>query len=175
MRRKLIAPMVAVDLAGGAAILWAVDHGDTVLAGAAGGVTLLASLLLTVWLSRLVTRPLAAVQRATDEFRGGNFAHKVEVRSNDEVGRLARALNTMGDRLIRTTVDRDYVDNILMSMRDALFVVSREGIIRTANNAALTWLGYRDDELVGKPVHKVLPETETPAETDNLDQRKKRR
>ncbi len=175
VRRKLIAPAVAVDIAGGALILWAVDQGDALLAGLAGAATLVSSLALSVWLVGLVTRPLAAVQRAAEEFRGGNFGHRAPVPGSDEVGQLARTLNLMGERLTRTTVDRDYVDNILMSMRDALFVVSRDGIIRTANNAACSWLGYKEEELVGKPVHKVLPETEAPPETDTLASRGKRR
>jgi len=175
LRRKLIAPAVAVDVAGGALILWAVDQGDALLAGSAGAATLVASLALAVWLAGRVTGPLAAVQRAAEEFRGGNFRHRARIAGTDEVGQLAHTLNLMGERLTRTTVDRDYVDNILMSMRDALFVVSRDGIIRTANNAACSWLGYKEEELVGKPVHKVLPETAAPPETDTLTTRGKRR
>jgi len=175
LRSKLIVPVVAAETAGGALLGWALVDDERLLAGWAAAGTLVLSLLLTVWLARSVTRPLTSVRRAAEEFRGGNFGHRARVHANDEIGQLARTFNLMGERLARTTVDRDYVDNVLMSMRDALFVVDRDGTIRTANNAALSWLGYKEEELLGKPIHKVLPETEAPAETDNMAVRGRRR
>ncbi len=154
---------------------YALSEDDAALAGVAAAVTLVVSLILYDYLGQTMIRRLRGVRRAAAEFRAGNFEHRAQVRGRDEIGRLANTFNEMGERLVRTTVDRDYVDNILMSMRDALWVVDREGIIRTVNNAACSWLGYSDDELVGKPIHKVLPAERDEPTTETLSQRGKRR
>jgi len=51
---------------------------------------------------------------------------------------------------------KDYVDNIIRSMIDTLIVVSPEGNIKTVNNALLNLLGYKEEELIGKPVATIF-------------------
>ena len=65
---------------------------------------------------------------------------------------------------------KNYLENILTSMAELVMVVSRELKIRTANRAALSLLGYSDDELADTPLQKlfanhVLPD-DLPDETD---------
>ncbi len=175
LRPKLVVPVASVQLAGGGMAIFALSRNDLVLAGVAASVTLVVSLILYDYLAQTMIQRLRGVRRAAAEFRAGNFEHRARVLGADEVGRLATTFNEMGERLVRTTVDRDYVNNILMSMRDALMVIDREGIIRTVNNAACSWLGYSDDELVGKPIHKVLPAERDEPTTETLSQRGKRR
>ncbi len=45
-----------------------------------------------------------------------------------------------------------FVDNIIRSMIDSLVVVSDKGKITKVNKATLELLGYRQDELIGRPV-----------------------
>lgn len=175
MRVKLLVPVAGVQIAGTMAVVVAVMNDNLTLAGIAAVVSLFLSLLLYDYLAQSITYDLRAVRRAAAEFRSGNFEHRARVRSRDELGRLALAMNQMGERLVRTTVDRDQLDNILMSMRDALLVIDRDGIIRTVNNATCSWLGYTDDELVGKPIHKVLPAEAEAHETETISHRGKRR
>ncbi len=52
---------------------------------------------------------------------------------------------------------RDFIDNIVRSMVDTLFVVDREGKIRKANDAALRLLGYDGEKtLIGEPINRIL-------------------
>jgi signal transduction histidine kinase len=128
-------PVAGVQLVGAALVVVAILAGNPMLGGVVAVTSVLLSLLLYDYLAQSITSDLRAVRRAAAEFRSGNFEHRARVRSRDELGRLARAMNQMGERLVRTTVDRDQLDNILMSMRDALLVIDRDGIIRTVNNA----------------------------------------
>jgi diguanylate cyclase (GGDEF)-like protein/PAS domain S-box-containing protein len=65
----------------------------TALLGFAG---LLALVPVLSWrLSRSLSRPLVAMSRAAGEFASGNLEHALAVGSDDEIGGLARALNTM--------------------------------------------------------------------------------
>jgi len=53
--------------------------------------------------------------------------------------------------LEKTTVSKDYVDNIIQSMLNTLLVLTPGGKIQTVNGAACTLLGYNEAEL--KPEH----------------------
>ncbi len=50
-------------------------------------------------IGRSVTRPLMQVSRVAGQVAAGNFNARVPVASNDEVGQVATALNTMSERL----------------------------------------------------------------------------
>jgi len=47
---------------------------------------------------------------------------------------------------------KEYTDNIIKSMVDALIVVDPDGTIREVNQTTLDLPGYSEDELIGKPV-----------------------
>lgn len=57
-------------------------------------------------------------------------------------------------------VAREYADNIIKSMIDALVIVDSDAKIKTLNPATLKMLGYREKELIGKPVGVILEEEE---------------
>ncbi|OIN97311.1 hypothetical protein AUJ66_03720 [Candidatus Desantisbacteria bacterium CG1_02_38_46] len=53
---------------------------------------------------------------------------------------------------------RDYTDNIIKSMIDTLIVVDPDAKIRTINPATVELLGYKENELIGKPVATIFTE-----------------
>lgn len=61
---------------------------------------------------------------------------------------------------------KNYTDNIIKSMVDSLIVVSPEGKIRTVNPATEGLLGYREGELVGKPISGIFAEGSRLAEIE---------
>ncbi len=62
----------------------------------------LAGLALAALLANRLTRSLARLSAAADAVSRGNLQQRVEVRRDDEVGRLGRAFNTMTESLRRT-------------------------------------------------------------------------
>ena len=56
-----------------------------------------------------------------------------------------------------------YVDNILHSMEESLLVTDTELQIRRVNPSTLRLLGYREEELIGRPAGQVILEREAPA------------
>ena len=78
----------------------------------------------------------------------------------DEIGQLADSFNRMTEDLKKTTVSKEYVDSIIKSMIDTLLVVDPEGRIRTINPATAKLLGYKEEELIGKPVDSIFEEEE---------------
>jgi sigma-B regulation protein RsbU (phosphoserine phosphatase) len=64
------------------------------------GITLVLLVLVVIWVSRRITRPLGALARATINIATGDFQSPLpEARSRDELGRLVHAFSLMQDNL----------------------------------------------------------------------------
>lgn len=62
-------------------------------------VCLLAIVLMSLWVTRSITRPIGLLKEQTKEIAAGNFSARVPIPSPPEIGALAESLNTMGDKL----------------------------------------------------------------------------
>jgi PAS domain S-box-containing protein len=117
----------------------------------------LGALALGYWISRGIFRPIVELTSAAREIGKGNLATKLEVRASNEIGELIDTFNRMSEDLLRTTVSKDYVANIVGGMAEALIVTSADGLIKRVNKAAADLLGYAEDELLEKPLGLVVP------------------
>ncbi len=63
---------------------------------------------------------------------------------------------------------RDYTENIIESMIDTLIVVDPDARIRTINQATSDLLGYREEELIGKPAATIFAEEEEEEEEEEV-------
>ena len=115
---------------------------------------------LTVVMGKIVA-PIRTLSSFAARVAQGDFEHKIEAPAfaRDEVDDLVVSFNEMTEGLIKTTVSKGFVENIIKSMNDTLIIVARDGTIRKANRAALALLGYDEDELVGKAFELVLGDT----------------
>jgi sigma-B regulation protein RsbU (phosphoserine phosphatase) len=62
------------------------------------------------WMVRAVTGTVDRIHRATEFIRGGDFSHRVQIRSRDQLGELAERFNDMSahiEVLLRERVDRE--------------------------------------------------------------------
>ncbi|MDH3430171.1 MAG: EAL domain-containing protein [Gammaproteobacteria bacterium] len=91
-----------------------------------------------------------------EKLRDADFGEPLPVTQGDALGELAVVFNDMRDKLRSTTISRDYVDNILSGMNEAIFVTSAEGIIKRVNKATTLLLGYEEDELVGSSIKSIV-------------------
>jgi diguanylate cyclase (GGDEF)-like protein/PAS domain S-box-containing protein len=122
--------------------------------------------IITGWFfMRGLFSPIEDLMRGTEEIAGGDLAYRIKTKSEDEIGQLAASFNKMTEDLQRTTVSKDYVDNIVKSMVDTLIVVAPEGTIQMVNQATCDLLGYEQDELVGRSVETVFGEERTDSRT----------
>jgi signal transduction histidine kinase len=86
-------------------------------AGAAG----LVALLLTAVLSRRILGPVEALTVAARKMEKGDLSQRVTVRSQDEIGELARAFNAMADGLARIEqLRRHMVTDVAHELRTPL-------------------------------------------------------
>ncbi len=103
-----------------------------------------------------ISRPIIALKDAAVQVGQGNLDVQVENRATDEVGVLTQNFNQMVVDLKETTVSRTYVDNIIQSMFDSLIVITPDRVIRTVNQATLTFLQYEEQELIGQSIDIIL-------------------
>jgi PAS domain S-box-containing protein len=72
-----------------------------------------------------------------------------------------QTLSRLATELQATTVSKNYFDNIIKTMADALIVVSPDATIQMVNQAALKLLEYNDNDLTGQPLSLVWSDGET--------------
>ncbi len=114
------------------------------------------ALLLGLYLSHSIGKPLEQLKSAALKIGEGHLDTRVENTSRDEIGVLAATFNRMAEDLQATTVSKTYVDNILESMSEILIVVDRELRIQMINRAGLEQLGFKADELIGRGLGDLL-------------------
>ena len=111
-----------------------------------------------LFMSRSIGKPLGELQQAAQEIGRGRLDTRATVRSRDEIGALADALNQMAAQLREKTVSKGFVDNIIHSMREMLIVTAPDLRIRLVNPAVCSELGYDDVELIDRPLDDLFAE-----------------
>ena len=101
--------------------------------------------------ARQVTRPLALMQRGATRMAKGNFLPIQGVTSNDELGELAKALNSMGESLRNhmewLSQEKNLLQEIVESISDAVVMLSFDGLILYANDTAKALWQENETEL----------------------------
>lgn len=107
-----------------------------------------------------ISRPIALLQEGVTQVGTGDLDIRINVTANNEIGSLAAAFNRMTRDLQltkdETAVAKNFLDNIVNSMADALVVLSTDWKIVTVNPALCHLLGYDAEELTGKPFGLIV-------------------
>jgi len=124
------------------ALLWAMLLGLT------------AAVVVGVWLSRRITRPLLALGAAAARISSGDLSTRAPVYGSDELAALGRTFNTMAGRLEQTVTaisdERNRIEAIVAAMTDAVIATDRRETIIVLNRAAEELLRVRRDEVLGR-------------------------
>lgn len=134
------------------------------------GLGTLATLLVCAVIVSLIVRDqtsrIRALKRQAQKLREADFGDPLPVHRDDELGDLATVFNALRDELRSTTTSRDYVDNILASMNDAIIVTTSDGKIKRINKATSHLLGYDEHELVDASIDCVVDDRKSSALAD---------
>ena len=125
-----------------------------------GALALLATVPLAFLLARTITGPLRMLHNGVRKFGDGEWQARVNIRSGDELGEVARAFNQMAAQLeadrasLRTL--QQFQDAILKSIGQGIYGLDLQGQIIFENPAAARTLGWEVAELVGQPAHATF-------------------
>src|SRR3954465_13808310 len=157
IRLWLTAAFAAVSLITAAAVYFFGDKPQALIAAVAVGV--LAGLFMAVAISHRVV----GLARAAGEMAGGSFDAPLKASGPDEIGDLARALDSMRASLKESfgvlTADRNKLAAIFDGLTDVVMVVDYEGPVRFSNSAASRIL-----DSSGQPPEPVLPQLQRASE-----------
>ena len=81
------------------------------------------SLVLSLILARRFVRPLARMEKTAAVLADGNYSERTDIRQDDEVGSLARSIDTLAERLSEAEKERERLEKM---RRDFLSSVSHE-------------------------------------------------
>jgi PAS domain S-box-containing protein len=127
-------------------------------------IVLVLVVLSSLVLLRAIFRPLEDVVRIARGVAAGNFSQEFEIRSNNEIGQLMRALKEMRDSLVNTIgqvrASEAHTRALLSNMIDGVASIDEQGMIKTVNPAARRIFGYADDEIIGQNVRVLFPPQE---------------
>ena len=129
-------------------------------------------LLVALFLDQHFSRPVAQIETFLGESAkaGGVYDKRLLLHREDELGRIAQAVNNLLDKLRETTVSHDQLEvvnsaleesenkfrSMADSAQDAILELDGAGRISFWNRAAERMFGYSRDEMIGKEVHRVL-------------------
>jgi len=129
------------------------------------GVAIVACLaLLSLVISRNISRPIVTMRRTAQLFAKGQFNVRVPAANVAELDDLARALNEMAvqlhDRILTVTRQRNELETILASMTEGVFAVDSAGRIVSANKAAAQLLKVDPMHLQGRAIEEIIRNVE---------------
>jgi signal transduction histidine kinase len=156
MRLWLAGAFAAVSLITAFAVYLFGDNRRALVVAVMIGV--LAGFLIAAAISHRVSR----LAQAAGEMASGSFDAPLSVSGRDEIGDLARALESMRASLKESfgvlTADRNKLEAIFDGLTDAVMVVDYDGPVRFSNNAATRLLER------GRPPEPMLPQLRRAAE-----------
>lgn len=119
----VMTPFQSVTEAGGAMLL----KRQLLASLAVGALALLLAALIAGWATRRLLAPVRQVAAATHRLAAGDYAERVSVSSDDEVGQLARDFNQLAHTLERNEqLRREFMADISHELRTPLAVLRGE-------------------------------------------------
>ncbi|MEW5939731.1 MAG: ATP-binding protein [Chloroflexota bacterium] len=108
-------------------------------------------ILVAVFLTWILTRPILSLVSATQEVAKGNFSPRVKRWANDEIGDLADAFNAMTEELAHTdelrrereTLRRQLLEKVIATQEDERRRIARELHDSTSQNLTSLIVGLR--------------------------------
>jgi GAF domain-containing protein/HAMP domain-containing protein len=117
------------------------DEIDTTLQGAILILIMMfiGALLVSIWVGQIITQPLKRLTTTVDQITRGNLSARVEIKTQDETGMLARAFNSMAERLHETLSG---LEDRIMERTSELEKISESNAYRASQFEAIARISH---------------------------------
>ncbi|NOU36096.1 MAG: HAMP domain-containing protein [Kiritimatiellaceae bacterium] len=124
-------------------------------------VVLLLAALLSLFVSRRISKPLENIRQGAERFAAGDFSYRLRVLGSAEVGALAETMNQMAEqleeRLQTVSNERNQREAVLSSMVEGVLAVDTDGHIISLNKAAAQFFNvFQPETAAGRSIEEVF-------------------
>jgi PAS domain S-box-containing protein len=117
--------------------------------------------VLAIVAGHALTRRLARITNAANEFAKGRLDIKTQLMGADEVAHVGQAFDRMTDSIVlsqhKLREQADHIQLLMDSTAEAIFGIDTLGYCTFVNSSCLRILGYETaSELIGKNMHKTI-------------------
>jgi len=136
--------------------------GPRLAALALGGLLAMALALALAWrIARRIETPLESLRDAAMRLASGD-ASPPGIQPQGHTAEVARAIERIAEHLRNREATARWLDAVLDSMGDAVFVTAADGTILRVNAAATRLTGWPPDELNGRAVSSLIADQDRP-------------
>lgn len=128
-----------------------------------GGVCILASIVLLVWLPRSISKPIRELTHGILEIANHNYQKRLDMTGHEEFRAVADSFNRMAERLTEyrasTLADilaaKKFLEAIVNSIHEPIIGLNRRHEILFINNEALTVLNLKREAVVRRSAEEL--------------------
>ncbi len=117
-----------------------------------------------IYLSKRITKPIIRLRNATGEIGKGKLDTKIDVKSKNEIGDLARSFNKMVESIHQTEgalrESNERFRSLVETTPDWIWEVNENGIYVYVSPKVIDVLGYKPKEILGKTPFELMPPEE---------------
>jgi two-component system sensor histidine kinase VicK len=114
-------------------------------------IALVISVVISFIITNSITDPINDLTEKAERMASGDFSQKIDVRSNDEIGRLAVMFNMLrqelDNKITEITNEKSKLETIIRYMVDGLIAIDVNGSIIHINPAAKALMGISNEEV----------------------------
>ena len=126
--------------------------------------TTLAATIVSLWVTRRITRPIEQMKNGAAQFAGGNLNTRMAVPSSEELSELAVTMNRMAENMdekIKDFKNRSMeLEAVHSSMQEGVIAIDRDEKIITVNSAAARILDFPPMRLKDRYILEVVRNVE---------------
>ena len=126
-------------------------------------VSALLTIILSLFLSQNITRPIKKLLSAMHRVRGGAYDTTIDIQSHNEIGELFQGFNAMARQLFRDTAQmedyiheitalKEYNEKIIHSIRAGILIMNQEMDVEKVNKVFLDYFHLSEPDLLGKNI-----------------------
>jgi len=107
-------------------------------------IAVVVTMVIGIFLSQTITKPIINIIHKAENITSGDFGQVLEVKSDDEIGKLTSTFNYMESQLrnmlLELSNEKNKFEMIINYMTDGIIAFNRDGFIIHINSAALSVL-----------------------------------